>query len=115
MGRGWSTTLLNSIGNLYLCGGIDPSSAFMTRSVHRGNRATSQAKKLTFPSAYPPTTKDRHESSTAISQFSTGRAHVLGLADDGKVWQWNNEEARLVKPLHVDVNERVVTRVVAGM
>ncbi|KAI4101593.1 MAG: hypothetical protein LQ339_004982 [Xanthoria mediterranea] len=111
---GWSTTLLNSIGNLYLCGGIDPSSAFMTRSVHRGNRATSQAKRLTFPSAYPPTTKHRHEPSTAISQFSTGRAHVLGLADDGKVWQWNNEEARLVKPLHVDVNERVVTRVVAG-
>ncbi|KAL8751960.1 MAG: hypothetical protein Q9199_006070 [Rusavskia elegans] len=114
---GWSTTLLNSIGNIYLCGGIDPSSAFMTRSVHRGrdrNRATSQAKRLTFPSAYPPTTKDRHEPSTAISQFSTGRAHILGLADDGKVWQWNNEEARLVKPLHVDVSDKVVTRVVAG-
>ncbi|KAL8670063.1 MAG: hypothetical protein Q9168_005382 [Polycauliona sp. 1 TL-2023] len=58
--------------------------------------------------------KGRHEPSTAISQFSTGRAHILGLADDGKVWQWNNEEARLVKPLHVDVNEKVVTRVVAG-
>lgn len=90
----------------------------MTRSVHRGrdrNRATSQAKRLTFPSAYPPTTKTRHEPSTAISQFSTGRAHILGLADDGKVWQWNNEEARLVKPLHVDVSDKVVTRVVAGM
>ena len=90
----------------------------MTRSVHRSrdrNRATSQAKRLTFPSAYPPSTKDRHEPSTAIHQYSTGRAHILGLSDDGKVWQWNNEEARLIKPLHVDVTQKVVTRVVAGM
>ncbi|KAL8879028.1 MAG: hypothetical protein Q9198_003279 [Flavoplaca austrocitrina] len=27
---------------------------------------------------------------------------------------WNNEESRLVKPLHVDVTQKVVTRVVAG-
>lgn len=90
----------------------------MTRSVHRGrdrNSGIAQAKRLTFPSAYPPTTKNRHEPSTAIRQYSTGRAHILGLADDGKVWQWNNEEARLVKPLHVDVTQKVVTRVVAGM
>ncbi|KAL8976190.1 MAG: hypothetical protein Q9205_007757, partial [Flavoplaca limonia] len=115
--EGWSTTLLNSIGVLYLCGGIDPSSAFMTRSVHRGrdrNSGIAQAKRLTFPSAYPPTTSNRHEPSTAIRQYSTGRAHILGLADDGKVWQWNNEESRLVKPLHVDVTQKVVTHVVAG-
>ncbi len=79
------------------------------------NSAGPQARQLTFPSAYPPTTKDCHEPSTAISQFSTGRAHILGLADDGKVWQWNTQEARLVKPLHVDVDEKNVTRVVAGM
>ncbi|KAL8654827.1 MAG: hypothetical protein Q9226_003285 [Calogaya cf. arnoldii] len=114
---GWSTTLLNSIGNLYLCGGIDPSSAFMTRSVHRDrgrNTVAHQARKLKFPPAYPPTTKARYEPSTAISQFSTGRAHILGVSDDGKVWQWNSEEARLVKPLHVDVGAKVVTRVVAA-
>ncbi|KAL8697431.1 MAG: hypothetical protein Q9224_002316 [Gallowayella concinna] len=109
--------LLNSTGNLYICGGIDPSSAYLTRRLHRGRyRSTTPAtpRQLTFPAAYPLTTKDRYEPSTAISHFSTGRAVVLALADDGKVWQWNNEVARLVKPLHVDVGERNVTRVVAG-
>ncbi|KAL9000280.1 MAG: hypothetical protein Q9169_000997 [Polycauliona sp. 2 TL-2023] len=105
---GWSTTLLNSVGNVFLCGDIGPSSA------SRRDRTQAHARKLTFPSAYPPTTKERHEPSTAISQFSTGRSHILGLADDGKVWQWDYEEARLVKPLHVNVAERVVTRVAAG-
>ncbi|KAL9011019.1 MAG: hypothetical protein Q9173_004104 [Seirophora scorigena] len=51
---------------------------------------------------------------TAIAQFSSGRKHILGLADDGKVWQWNSDEARLIKPVHVDVGEGRVTRVVAG-
>ncbi|KAI4198451.1 MAG: hypothetical protein LQ346_002775 [Caloplaca aetnensis] len=55
-----------------------------------------------------------YEPSTAIAQFSTGRKHILGLADDGKVWQWNEEKARLIKPLHVDVSGKNVTRVVAG-
>ncbi|KAL8960451.1 MAG: hypothetical protein Q9193_002851 [Seirophora villosa] len=40
--------------------------------------------------------------------------HLLGLADDGKVWQWNSDQARLIKPVHVDVGEGRVTRVVAG-
>ncbi|KAL8835759.1 MAG: hypothetical protein Q9170_003191 [Blastenia crenularia] len=84
------------------------------RSRSSSSRGTPQARRLTFPRAYPMTTKDLHEPSTAIAQFSTGRSHVLGLADDGKVWQWNVEEARLIKPLHVDVSERRVTRVFAG-
>ncbi|KAI4273859.1 MAG: hypothetical protein L6R35_006375, partial [Caloplaca aegaea] len=46
--------------------------------------------------------------------FSSGRKHILGLADDGKVWQWVNDEARLIKPLHVDVGGNRVARVVAG-
>ncbi|KAL8948718.1 MAG: hypothetical protein Q9222_005113, partial [Ikaeria aurantiellina] len=114
---GWSTTLLNSIGNLYVCGGVNPSSAFMTPSVHRRGtrrRNAPQARRLTFPPAYPATTKDRHEPSTAISQYSAGRSHILGLADDGKVWQWNLEEASLIKPLHVDVGGKRVKRVAAG-
>ena len=71
-------------------------------------------KKLSFPPAYPPTTNERYEPSTAISQYSTGRSHVLGLADDGKIWMWTKETAFLVKPLHVDVEGRNVKRVVAG-
>ena len=74
-----------------------------------------QAKKLGFPSAYPATTVERYEPSTAIAQFSTGRACVLGLADDGKVWHWQKQTALLVKPLHVDVDNNRVTRVAAGM
>ncbi|KAL9593233.1 MAG: hypothetical protein Q9219_007633, partial [cf. Caloplaca sp. 3 TL-2023] len=105
---GWSTTLLNSIGCLYLYGAINEISAFMTRSVRisrDGTAGAPQARRLTFPPAYPSTTKDLYEPSTAIAQFSTGRKHVLGLADDGKVWQWNVEVARLIKPLHVDIVE----------
>lgn len=71
-------------------------------------------KKLSFPPAYPPTTHERYEPSTAIRQYSTGRSHVLGLADDGKIWMWTNETAFLVKPLHVDVVGMSVKRVVAG-
>lgn len=91
-------------------------SAFMTRSVRRElhRSRVALARQLTFPSAYPSTTRHSHEPSTAIAQFSSGRKHILGLADDGKVWQWNQEEARLIKPLHVDVSEKKVTRVVAG-
>lgn len=93
----------------------------MTRTFRRvhgrhGRHAAQRSnRRLTFPSAYPPTTKHRYESSTAIAQFSSGRMHMLGLADDGKVWQWNSDEARLIKPVHVDVGEGRVTRVVAGM
>lgn len=72
------------------------------------------ARKLGFPPAYPATSKERYEPSTAVAQFSTGRACVLGLSDDGKVWHWQKQVAFLVKPLHVDVEENRVTRVVAG-
>lgn len=93
-------------------------SAFMTRRYGGRpdrNRIEPRARRLTFPLAYPPTTKHFHEPSTAIAQFSSGRKSILGLADDGKVWQWNEEEARLVKPLHVDVGQNRVERVFAGM
>lgn len=85
----------------------------MPRGPHR-YATLSKVRRLRFPPAYPPTTKDRHEPSTAIASFSTGRSHVLGLADDGRVWQWNNEEARQIRPLHVEVGGKRVTRVVAG-
>ena len=72
-------------------------------------------RQLVFPAAYPATTKTRHEPSTAIRQFSTGRNHVLGLSDDGKVWSWTQIEARQIKLLHVDLTASNVVRVVAGM
>lgn len=53
--------------------------------------------------------------STAIRQYSTGRSHVLGLADDGKVWSWVRNEARQIKLMHVDLTPSNVIRVVAGI
>lgn len=74
----------------------------------------SSLRRLDFPPGYPPTTKDRYEPSTAIKQFSTGRSSVLGLADDGKVWMWESDTSFQVKPIHVDLVENRVERVVAG-
>lgn len=69
------------------------------------------------------TSKVRYEPATAIRQFSTGRIHVLGLADNGKIWMWHdiNRHGRIMRPLHADMAESGpvsgvgrVTRVVAG-
>ena len=105
-GRGWSTTLLNSTGVIYAFGIFNG----LTFTEVRGE----ELKKLSFPPAYPPTTNERYEPSTAIRQYSTGRTHILGLSDDGRIWMWTRETAFLVKPLHVDVDGRVVERVAAG-
>lgn len=71
-------------------------------------------KKLSFPPAYPPTTASRYEPSTAIQQFSTGRSHVLGLADNGNVWYWRGYTAIKIELSNMDISEGNVTRVVAG-
>lgn len=71
-------------------------------------------RKLMFPPAYPPTTNERYEPSTAIQQFSTGRSTVLGLADDNKVWMWESLCGFQIKPMHVDLVQNKVTRVAAG-
>lgn len=78
------------------------------------NMRESPLRRLGFPPGYPPTTKDRYEPSTAIKQFSTGRSSVLGLSDDGKVWMWESDICFQVKPIHVDLIENSVERVVAG-
>ncbi len=73
-----------------------------------------EMKQLVFPAGYPPTSKTRYEPSTAIRQYSTGRSHLLGLADDGKIWYWAQAEARRIKLSHVDMTDRNVVRVLAG-
>ena len=74
-------------------------------------RSQRELMRLSFPSAYPPCTKDRYEPSTAIDQYSVGRSRILGLSDDGKVWAWCSfrEPAR-----YVSLGEARVTKVVAG-
>ena len=71
-------------------------------------------RRLSFPHAYPTTTRTRYESSTAIQQYSTGRSSVLGLADDGKVWMWESVLGFQIKLAHVDTVGNKVDRVVAG-
>ena len=70
--------------------------------------------RLSFPPAYPTTTKTRYEPSTAIRQYSTGRSSVLGLSDDGKVWMWESVTGFQIKLAHVDIAGNKVDRVIAG-
>ena len=72
---GWHTSLLTSSGAIYavgkLCGSlfsISPNSASL--------------KRLQFPEFDTSTPK--------IYQYSSGREHILGLSDDGRIFFWNN-------------------------
>ncbi|MCJ1401198.1 hypothetical protein MMC11_004410 [Xylographa trunciseda] len=111
---GWSTVLLNSVGQLCIFGVLNAERVPYYASV--------DPMLLTFPPGYPRTTKDRYDPATAISRFSVGRSHVIGLSDSGKIWEWsaNNLEAKFVKFVSVDVVESygkgkgAVTRVAAG-
>ena len=73
-----------------------------------------ELRRLSFPPAFPTTTRTRYESSTAIQQYSTGRSSVLGLSDDGKVWMWESVMGFQIKLAHVDTVGNKVDRVVAG-
>ena len=112
---GWSTTLLNSIGQLYAVGLLD--------GMHARRITQPSLRRLSFPLGYPPTDRGRYEPTTAIREYSCGRTHVLGLSDSGKIWQWNDngEPAKHIKFLHTDILENshtgghgTITRVVAG-
>ncbi|KAF2105082.1 hypothetical protein NA57DRAFT_30831 [Rhizodiscina lignyota] len=94
---GWSTTLLNSKGILYNVGTLDG-----------GNRAWTDPilSPLKFPSGFPRPT-ERYDPYVAIRQFSSGRSHILGVADSGTIWSWYDKpKAGLhIKFLHHDVVE----------
>jgi SCF-associated factor 1 len=78
---GWSTTLLTSKGTLHTAGVLDGQRILI---------ATGPLQPLRFPEGYPPTaTEAQYEEPTvAIRQFSSGRAHILGLSDSGRMWSW---------------------------
>lgn len=104
--------LLNSIGVLYVYGMI--SQSFFPRIPMPPISTGRGLKMLSFPPSYPPTTHNHYESQTAIQQFSVGRSHVLGLADNGNVWYWCAEVAFLIRPLNFDLVENRVAKVIAG-
>ncbi|KAL0262851.1 hypothetical protein SLS55_001825 [Diplodia seriata] len=96
---GWSTTLLTSKGVLYSVGAID------------GLTFTADQARVLAPLKYPagfPRSIDRYDPSTAIKQFSSGRSHILGLSDSGKIWSWHsmNEPAWNIAFAERDISEK---------
>jgi SCF-associated factor 1 len=81
MFSGWSTVLLNDHGQLWAVGVLNG----MT-----GAKRHLALVKLKFPSGWPESTSKRYEPSTAIKEFSMGRHRLLGIADDNKIWQWDD-------------------------
>lgn len=113
---GWSTTILNSKGTLFTFGIVDGMSPTRQNPVLPPTV-------LEFPPGYPKA-GERDEPATAIRQFSSGRSHILGLSDSGRIWSWydKTQPALQVKTLHVDFTENStsgssrsnVRKVVAG-
>lgn len=106
---------MNSVGQLFAVGVLNAETSQMIHT---------ELSRLSFPAYYPSTTKERYEPSTAIRQYSVGRLHILGLSDDGTVWEWVdiNLPARYIRSAHVDMVRSVVsstigrvTRVTVGM
>ena len=110
---GWSTVLLNSNGQLWSVGVLNGQIDFRTESLRL----------LKYPPAYPATSSERYEPSTAVQQFSIGRSRALALSDDGRIWEWSDFKtpAQLVKFFTLDTDparskngDGKVTKVVAG-
>jgi SCF-associated factor 1 len=118
---GWSTSLLTSKGAIYTVGVLDG----LQFNNHRAP-GMQQAKMDPTPLRFPPgfvQPWERHDSATAVRQFSSGRAHVLALSDSGRIWSWQNvdHDALNVRFVHHETVEGerergrgVVLKVVAG-
>ncbi|KAK5098351.1 hypothetical protein LTS08_006484 [Lithohypha guttulata] len=78
---GWSTIILSSSGKLYIAGCID------ARDGRILGGQTDRFERLEFLT----------QSTSAIAQFSAGRAHVLALTDDGEVVSWDRINAKGLK------------------
>ncbi|KAK4539183.1 hypothetical protein LTR36_001183 [Oleoguttula mirabilis] len=118
---GWSTSLLTAKGALYTVGVLDGLHIFQRPPFRQA--AMTQPTALRYPPGFVPP-RERHDASTAIRQFSSGRSHVLGLSDSGRIWSWQSIElaALHVKFLHHETKEAgqgtgsrgTVHKVVAG-
>ena len=118
---GWSTSLLTSKGAIYTVGVMDGLQFNQPRTP-----GMQQAKMNPTPLRFPPGFAqpwERYDAATAVRQFSSGRAHVLGLSDSGRIWTWQNidDVALNVRFIHHDTVEGerergrgVVQKVVAG-
>lgn len=120
---GWSTTALNSKGQLWTVGVIDGQ--------QYGLLPSPVPHKLAYPPGFVepgsrPNASDAYDAYTAIRQFSSGRFHVLGLSDSGRIWSWDDTNRPglhikfllidLVESQHGNISRKVgaVRKVVAG-
>ncbi|KAK5731363.1 hypothetical protein LTR15_001303 [Elasticomyces elasticus] len=87
---GWSTTLLTAKGRLHTVGVLD-GMQFNQRRPPFMQTPAMRPTALQYPPGFAAP-EERDEPSTAIQQFSSGRAHVLGLSDSGRIWSWQNIE-----------------------
>lgn len=118
---GWSTSLLTSKGAIYTVGVMNGLPFNRPRAA-----GPQETKEDPTPLRFPPGFAqpwERYDSATAIKQFSSGRGHVLGLSDSGRIWSWQDiDDAALhVKFLSHETIEGerqrgrgVVHKVVAG-
>lgn len=91
---GWSTTVLTASGSLYTWGAL--SSFHGSYSSYSPNSTSGErAAKLKFPAAY---------SSTNIIEVSSGRSHVLGLSEEGRIWSWTQDDqpGMFINFIHID-------------
>ncbi|KAF2762766.1 RCC1/BLIP-II [Pseudovirgaria hyperparasitica] len=98
---GWSTSFLTSRGLLYVAGVLDGMTAEYA--------VDGVVARLKYPASVPdPLRRENPNNSlVAIRQFSSGRNHILGLSDSGRIWTWKShaEPALQVKFLHADTYE----------
>jgi SCF-associated factor 1 len=108
---GWSTTLLTAKGQLYTVGVLDGLQFTPGRQPYM-QQPMLRPTPLQYPSGYVQP-HERHDPTTAIKQFSSGRSHVLALSDSGRIWTWQNiAQAGLhVKFLHHETREGQATGV----
>jgi len=83
--------VLTASGSLYTWGTLSG----LYRSYPHDSTSGERAAKLKFPAAY---------SLTNIVEVSSGRSHVLGLSEEGRIWSWTQEglPGTLIKFIHVD-------------
>lgn len=112
--------MLTSKGDLYAVGVLDGQ--WITSREPYNQQPKTSPTPLRFPPGLPHP-RDRYDPATAITQFSSGRAHVLGLSDSGQIWSWNNIDfpGTHVKFVHHETKEDgrgagrgTVKKVVAG-
>jgi SCF-associated factor 1 len=118
---GWSTTILDNNGKLYITGPLNGerytetgSERFVTLRYpgdppmgddHSVTAPSTSVSANTIPNAIPR---------APVKSFSAGRAHVIALADDGTSWLWYRASSPAVELRFPDIADAKIEWVCAG-